>query len=43
MLHKISTRRNDEFDVDVQPEEIRMLELIKIIVDGGWIIDNYAF
>lgn len=26
-------------DGDLQPEEIKLLNLVKVIIEGGWIID----
>lgn len=30
-------------DLDVTPEELRLLNLMKIILDGGWIIEAHVF
>eukprot|EP00347_Sterkiella_histriomuscorum_P021644 403333262 len=43
VVHTISTRKKDSVDMDIQAEEIRILELMKIILDGGWIIDAQVY
>ena len=43
IIHQISTKRKESLDLDLTAEEIRILNLMKIILDGGWVIDPEVF
>ncbi|CDW79031.1 UNKNOWN [Stylonychia lemnae] len=43
ILNKMTSNRKRTSQSDIQPEEIRILELIKIVIDGGWVIESLVF
>lgn len=42
-MNAVCSRRKSSQDHDVQPEELRLLNLMKIILDGGWVIEEIVF
>lgn len=39
----MANRRLEKLDADIQPEEIRFFNLMKIILDAGWNINGIVF
>jgi hypothetical protein len=42
MLHWIAARRVQYKDVDLQEEEVKALNFLRILVEGGWVCDKPA-
>lgn len=50
-MSKVSSRNSGEHVIDyplltgvgVTPEEVRILNLVKVVLNGGWVIDQLIF
>lgn len=40
MLQMIASRRTQDRHVDIQEEELKALNIVRILVDGGWVCDR---
>jgi hypothetical protein len=40
ILQYVASRLQFEKMIDIQPEEIKLINLVRVILQGGWVIDT---